>query len=122
MTLVALVEAYVDGDLTRDELFAALTQLLSADPAALRAARAALNVDPAVRAGFEAWLEGFRARPQILLGGRHVPVTAALVSALAASEGWSTLESIEREDGAVGSAPTLDSRSRTQFTDVRVDA
>jgi len=97
MTLAALIEAYRDGYLTRDELFASVTRLLSADPGALRTARAALNFDPVVGSEFESWLQELRDRPQIILGGRPVPVASALIDALAAeqsvvrqsvAEGW----------------------------------
>ena len=123
MTLSALIEAYRGGDLTRDELFASLTMLLSADPGALRAARAGLSFDSGVRSDFEAWLQGLANRPQIRLGGRGVAVTSALVSALAPSDECPTLAPIDAE-GATSSAtqPVLSSRTLVQFMEARSDA
>ncbi len=77
-------------------MFAGLTKVLSANPKALRLARTTLNFDPALRAGFEAWLEGLRSGPQILLGGRHVIVAPTLIEALDDAENISTLSPPER--------------------------
>ena len=123
MTLAALVEAYRDGDLTRDELFASVTRLLSAEPGALRAARAALSFDPAVASDFEAWLQGLGAGPQILLGGRRVAVTSALLAAAAAPEARRYVETIYAEGAAVGTLRlVLGSRARVVFMEARLDA
>ena len=113
MTLPDLVDMFRAGELTREELFAALTKLLSADPGALREARSALSFDAALRIRFEAWLDGLRRHPAISLGGRAVLVTGALVSALAASENWSTLGAVDAAGHvARPAAPTLDSRAK----------
>ena len=125
MTRVALVEAYRGGDLTRDELYAGLTKLLSADPKSLRQARSELNFDPAVRAGFEAWLEDLRGGPQILLGGQHVTVTSTLISALDDAERSSTLSPVDGEPGnaaTVRAKPTLGSGATVQVTDICLNA
>jgi hypothetical protein len=125
MTLVAIVEAYRGGDLTRDELYAGLTKMLSATPTALQLARAELNFEPSVRAGFEAWLEELRSGPEILLGGRHVIVTNELISALDAAERMSTLAPAQGQTGtsaATRAKPTLGSRAIVQTKDVCVNA
>ena len=82
MTLTDLVAAYRGKELTQDELFAALTDLLAAQPERLAEMRGVLDVDPVLREGFEVWLESLKRYPRILLGGKLVEVTRRLVSAL----------------------------------------
>lgn len=80
MTLTALVSAYRDGLLTRDELFSRVTDLLSEGGTSLSSAREELSFDFAVRSEFETWLKELVRYPKILSGHKIVRVTPALVA------------------------------------------
>jgi hypothetical protein len=85
MKLEALVDGYRDGLATKDELFAAMTHLLSEETIDLATARAALKFDEALRSDFETWLDELLEYPDILLGGLRVRVTQELVARIRAS-------------------------------------
>ena len=80
MTLTALVSAYRDGLLTRDELFSRVTDFLSEGGTSLSSAREELSFDFAVRSEFETWLKELVRYPKILSGHKIVRVTPALVA------------------------------------------
>lgn len=114
MTIHGLLEAFSRGELTRDELFAAMTKVLSMTPALLREARAAVDFDPAVRSEFEAWLVRLRGHPAIALGGRRVAVTSELIAAMDAAE--------RQPLGALPPRPTLRSAATTQLAELHPNA
>jgi hypothetical protein len=82
MSLEALIHAYQEGNVTRTELFAALTQLLSANPEMLSATKQELAFEADTSAAFESWLEDLKSFPRVTLGAHPVVVSAALVSLL----------------------------------------
>ena len=82
MTRDELLDGYRNHLLTRTELFASLTAVLSARPDEVDATRTALAFEEGLRAAFDEWLEELKSYPAVLLGNEHVPVSRELVSRL----------------------------------------
>jgi hypothetical protein len=85
MDPVGLINEYRAHHLTRDELFAALTEFLAEIPSALGDTRAALSFDRFLRGAWETWLVGLRTAPRILLGDHFVAVSPELLDAIAST-------------------------------------
>lgn len=82
MTLEALVAGHRSLLLTRSELLAGLTELLSVSPAELDAARQLLRQEPELAAAFETWLDDLKFHPQLLSRGRLIVPSTELLARL----------------------------------------
>src|SRR5271170_3644581 len=82
--LAALMSLWGDGTITRDELFAKFTALLSDDPTELAAVRATLKDKPGAGAQFEEWLRDLRKkRPAIMMSsGTRIEISDELLEVL----------------------------------------
>lgn len=82
MTIDSVIAAHRKKLLTRAELFASLTAILSACPGDLATVRGAIAIDASVANAFEDWLDELKCYPVIALGDRPVMVSRGLVDRL----------------------------------------
>lgn len=81
MTPQALIGAFRDGLLTRDELFARLTDLVATESTSLSNVLGALVLDASARSDFESWLLSLTEdAPAVVAGDKRVNLTPALLA------------------------------------------